>query len=579
MRLPRITLDRRAALAVLGALTLLAIAPAAGGATVPRVRVPFPQADGTLTPYTFELGYPLMMLVYDSLMWRDPRGVPRPWLARSVTHRGDTVVVHLRRGVRWQDGVPLTAADVVFTYRYMATHPHPRFTPELADLVDVEATGPGTVVFRLRAPSLGFEDQPLADVPIIPQHLWQGLPTGQLAPAGLPIGSGPYRLASYSPKSGYRFLANQHYFRATPAVREIDVPIIHDAQAMFDSLANDTADAVPLELAPDELDSVSGNLGVKVVTGDNYTGTVLLLNTAATPFDSPANRVAVAEAIDQQAIAAAIGAGGESRLVIPADRGMIDPASPWAPPRPLRSYAPNDARVQLVGQGEPPITVLAPDNDPRALAAGQQVVRQLVAIGARAGLRSVTPGELDRAVGVNGYSPSYQAAIWSTPDLVSEDPSFLDALFGPPLRTPLNYSGYSSASFDAAAAAVEGAATPASRRRAVARELSVLAREVPAVPLYFTRGAYAYRPSVYDGWVYVKGTGILDKQSFLGAGAGPAAAAAAAPPPGAVGSGQDSGASVLLYFGIGIACVLALAVAWRLYASRSVGRARSRSRR
>jgi peptide/nickel transport system substrate-binding protein len=568
MRLPPIVRDHRATLAVLGAVAALAACPPASGAAVARVRIPFPQADGTLTPYTFELGYPLVMLAYDSLMWRDAHGTPRPWLARSVSRRGDAILVRLRPGVRWQDGAPLTAEDVVFTYRYMATHPNPRFTPELGDLLDVEQTGPDSVLFRLRSPSLGFEDQPLSDVPILPQHLWQGLPSDRLAPAGLPVGSGPYRLVSYGPKAGYRFLANPRYFRGAPAVREIDIPIIHDAQATFDALANGTVDAVPVELTPGEVNQVSRDLGVRVATGDTYTGTVLMLNTASSPFNDPGTRRAVAEALSQDAIAAALG-GIESRhLVVPADRGVLDPASPWAPRQPLRSYAPDAARVKLAEQGEPPIVVLAPNNDPLRLAAGEQVVRALVAVGARATLKAVTPAALDREVGVNGYAPTFQAAIWTTPDLVSEDPSFLGALFGPPLRNPLNYSRYSSSAFDSRSAAVDAAPTPAARHRAVDAELALLARDAPAVPLFFTRGSFAYRTDVYSGWVYVKGTGILDKQSFLGARAARQAVPAPSNPAGAV-SGQDSGANILLLFGIGIVGLLAIATAWRLYARRS----------
>ncbi|HWF52491.1 MAG TPA: ABC transporter substrate-binding protein [Solirubrobacteraceae bacterium] len=568
MRLPSLVRRHRATLAVLAALAVFAACPSSGGATVSRVRIPFPQADGTLTPYTFELGYPLVMLAYDSLMWRDAHGNPRPWLARSVTRHGDTVVVRLRHGVKWQDAVPLTAADVVFTYRYIATHPHPRFTPELNDLADVEQTGPDTVVFRLRSPSLGFEDEPLSDVPILPQHLWQGMPADRVAPPGLPVGSGPYRIVSYSPRTGYRFIANDKYFRGAPTVREIDVPIIRDAQATFDALANGSVDAVPAELTPDEVGQVSRDLGVRIATGDTYTGTVLMLNTAGPPFASVGIRRAVAEALDQQSIAASLNGATGGTLVLAADRGMLDPHSPWAPPQSLRTFAPDAARIKLAEQGEPPIVVLAPNNDPLRLEAGQQVVRALMTVGARATLHPVTPAALSRDVGVNGYQPSFQAAIWTTPYLASDDPSFLDALFGPPLRTPLNYSGYSSLAFDSLAAAVAAAPTPALRRRAVGRELALIARDAPVVPLFFTRGAFAYRPEVYNGWVYVKGTGILDKQSFLSAATRTKPAPVPTNPPGAV-AGQDSGLSTFVLFGIGIACLLAAAGGWRLYVRRS----------
>jgi peptide/nickel transport system substrate-binding protein len=116
-------------------LTLIALAVAvlAGGLSAPGagaaapeakvVRLPLPQYDGTLTPYSFELAYPLVTLVYDTLLWRDADGVPQPWLARSVkrSNGGRRLTVRLRRGVRWHDGRPLTANDVAFTLRFVAT--------------------------------------------------------------------------------------------------------------------------------------------------------------------------------------------------------------------------------------------------------------------------------------------------------------------------------------------------------------------------------------------------------------------------------------------------------------------------
>jgi peptide/nickel transport system substrate-binding protein len=565
---PRLIVKRHpGVLAALSAIAVCAASPSLSGASIARLRIPFPQADGTLTPYTYKLGYPLVTLVYDTLMWRDARGIPRPWLARSVRRSGDRVIVRLRRGVRWQDGAPLTAADVVFTYRYVATHPHPRFTPTLSDLVDVEQAGSETIVFTLRSPSLGFEDQPLSDVPILPRARWEGLPADRLAPPGLPVGSGPYRLVAYDPSSGYRFLANPAYFRGTPTVKEIDVPIIRDAQATFGALRDGRVDAVPVELTPQAVDQIGGDLGVRIVIGNTYTGTVLMLNTAAAPFNAVGARRAVAGALDPDPIAAAMGTLPSGPVAISADRGLLDPGSPWASRRSLRTFRPDTARVTLAELGEPPLVILAPNNDPIRLQAGREVVRALRAVGARATLDAVAPDALARAVGVGGYRPSFQAAIWTTPALASYDPSFLGALFGPPLRTPLNYAGYASAGFDRLAAAVAAAPTPALRHRAVADELAMLARDAPVVPLFFTRGAFAFRPRAYDGWTYVKGAGILDKQSFLPSGANRQARGAPASPAGAL-PGQDSGATTLLLFAVGIAGLLALAGAWRLYPRR-----------
>jgi hypothetical protein len=89
--------------------------------------------------------------------------------------------------VRW------TPTTWPFTFGFVAQRFHPRFTAELGDVEQVQATDRLSVTIDLRRPSFGVDDQPLADLAILPRHLWQGLRAGQEAPSGLPVGSGPYR--------------------------------------------------------------------------------------------------------------------------------------------------------------------------------------------------------------------------------------------------------------------------------------------------------------------------------------------------------------------------------------------------
>jgi len=50
----------------------------------------------------------------------------------------------------------------------------------------------------------------------------------------------------------------------------------------------------------------------------------------------------------------------------------------------------------------------------------------------------------------------------------------------------------------------------------VAAELRLLARDLPVIPLVFPPGSFAYRPSAYEGWTFVEGSGIFEKRSFVG---------------------------------------------------------------
>ncbi|MDP9441544.1 MAG: ABC transporter substrate-binding protein, partial [Actinomycetota bacterium] len=325
--------------------------PAAGqapGAQAALVRLPFPQDDGSLTPYTFELGYSLMTLVYDTLLWRDKDGVPQPWLAKAVETSADgrRVTLRLADGVKWHDGTTLTSADVSFTFQFVAAHPHPRFTAEVSSVERVETPDPTTAVVVLRQPSPGFLDQPLADLPILPQHVWRNLAPGTLAPEGLPVGSGPYRLVEHRPRELYRFEANNEYFRGRPAVGVLEVPVIDSPGETVDALARRKVDVIPVSL-PEDLAKRADALSVEVEEGTSYLGTVVMFNLRSPPFDRGEVRQAVSAALDLTRITRAVG------NAVPADRGYLHPESPFASQDPLHRHDAAAARAVLGGLAEP----------------------------------------------------------------------------------------------------------------------------------------------------------------------------------------------------------------------------------
>lgn len=500
------------------------------------MRLPFPKYDGTLTPYTFELGYPLVTLVYDTLMWRDAQGVARPWLARSVksTGGGRRLTIRLRRGARWQDGRPVTAADVAFTFDFVARRFHPRFTPQLSDVSRVVATGSRTVTIDLRRPSLGFYDQPLADLPILPRHLWQRLAPGAVPP-GPAIGSGPYRLTRSGRRTGYSFRANRSYFKGRPRVARIRVPIIREEARTYSALQQRKVDMLPVSLPETATEQLADAFGITVRKGPSYSGTALLFNLRRAPFNRLSARTAAASSLELERVVKNVGPA------VAADRGYIHPGSPWAGSARLQRLDLAAARRAFAKLRLPPIRVLAPDNDPVRLEAGRQVTLALSRAGAEARLTTLSRAKLGRAIGENGSRASFEAAIVSTPPLASYDPDFLRRTFGSDTRdAPLNYGGYRSRAFEALADRVASAPERGARRRAVAAELSLLARDLPAIPLFFSEGTFAYRPAIHNGWVFVKGTGILDKQSFLAGGS------SSSPARSSDGGGETGGSSNFL---------------------------------
>jgi peptide/nickel transport system substrate-binding protein len=140
-------------------------------------------------------------LIFEGLTTTDDYGDIVPDLAQSwrVSSDGLEYVVMLRQDVLWQDGMPFTATDVVFTMDLMGD---PRF-PGPANLhnfwqtVEVDQLGDYVVRFRLTQPLASFTDQ--LRVGIVPEHVLRGVSVDQLDrhPFNLsPIGTGPYQIES-----------------------------------------------------------------------------------------------------------------------------------------------------------------------------------------------------------------------------------------------------------------------------------------------------------------------------------------------------------------------------------------------
>jgi peptide/nickel transport system substrate-binding protein len=163
-----------------------------------------------------------------------PTDAVEPWLAESWTRSGDgqTYTLKLREGLRFSDGVPLTSADVLFSFRAVYD---PAVKSTLADTVtvggkplEVSAPDPSTVVIRFPepfAPGLRVLD----NLPILPRHkLEAALEAGSFAtawPSGTAAGElaslGPFVLAEHAAGQRLVFTRNPQYWRKDDRGRQL----------------------------------------------------------------------------------------------------------------------------------------------------------------------------------------------------------------------------------------------------------------------------------------------------------------------------------------------------------------------
>jgi len=186
-------------------------------------------------------------LIYNGLLGRDGRGDPVPDLAESwtVEQGGAVYRFRLRDGVTWHDGARFSAADVKFTFEELLLKLHARTKASMGDaLAGIDAPDERTVVFRFKRPYAPLLLQlDATEAPILPRHVYQGSDP-QANPANAnPIGTGPFKLASYRKGAEIRLARNAAYFRKPlPYLDEVVMRIIPDAGTQVLALENGEVD-------------------------------------------------------------------------------------------------------------------------------------------------------------------------------------------------------------------------------------------------------------------------------------------------------------------------------------------------
>ncbi len=137
----------------------------------------------------------------------------------------------------WQDGKPLTAADVAFTFNYIINNELGMFTDYINFIDKVEATDATHVVFtcsKAKANMLGLW------IPILPEHIWSKVKPSEVEnkfknPPPI-IGSGPFQTVEWKKGEFLRMEANKSYWRGAPKVDEVIFQMYQNQDTMAQDL-------------------------------------------------------------------------------------------------------------------------------------------------------------------------------------------------------------------------------------------------------------------------------------------------------------------------------------------------------
>ncbi|MGH9182299.1 MAG: ABC transporter substrate-binding protein [Acidimicrobiales bacterium] len=498
--------------------------PAAGPTRPTRLTVGVPLDVGPLNIFVSN-DSALNELVYDQLLAPSPYvEEPQPWLAESIEAVDpSTWELTLRDDVVWHDGEPFTADDVRFTMEYFKVAPSGTFThhvSEVPTISQVEVLGEHAVRLSCGFPCPDLGRVTLAFIPILPEHVWKDV-TEQTKRTDLPVGTGPYRLVSYSATGGYRFEANEDYFGGRPQVAELVMPIIEDPSATFTALRTGEIDAAARRVAPELLEDFSRRDDIEVVKTSPLQFLELRLNYQRAPFDVPELRHALSLAVDRRELLDSV-LLGQGR---PATQGYPHPDSPWTKPDLSTPFDREEAISVLDGlgyddgdgdgvreasDGRPlAFTVKVNGAEPTHVRAAQLVAEHLEAVGVGLDVVTLDAGavadlfksrDFDMAVstiGAHGVADPTQfimshrsGYLWDAPEIAYPE---WDALFEEWRATT----------------------TIETRTPVLFRMQELFNRQPTSIPLVYPDEHWAFRPAAFDGWVESPSYGIVHKWSFL----------------------------------------------------------------
>ncbi|MGW9630306.1 ABC transporter substrate-binding protein [Agromyces sp. NPDC055520] len=208
-----------------------------------------------------------------------------------------TYEIDLREGATFQNGEPVTADDVVFSYERVMSPDTGGFFAGFIDFIDtVEAVDEDTVRITTDYPFALFNER-LGVVKIVPKALVEADPE---AFGALPVGSGPYSLVSATPNEAVVFERYDDYNGPRPALAAgMNWNLLGDPAARVTAMSSGTIQAME-DVPYIDIDALKATADVETV--QSFGLLFMMFNTKMEPFDDPRVRQAFFYALDMDKI-------------------------------------------------------------------------------------------------------------------------------------------------------------------------------------------------------------------------------------------------------------------------------------
>jgi peptide/nickel transport system substrate-binding protein len=445
-------------------------------------------------------------LIFNSLVELDEHRIPRGDLADTwETPDPVTYVFHLRSGVKFHDGRPLTSADVKYTFDSILNGSVT--TSKRGSLRLVKSIGTpnaATIIIHLSEPNGGF----LTD---ICRPAFGVVPAGSGSEvAGHPVGTGPFRFVNAQQDDNVVLERNADYFKTPAKIEQVQFRVVPEAVVRALELRKGTADLEMSSLAPDMIPVLrqQSSLEVTEQPGTNYAY-------VAFNFDDPI----LARRDVRQALALSTNREEIIRYLYRGQARLADgplPSNSWAyePDIARYGYDPQQAERLLDSAGFPRNAenggmrvklTLKTSTDESTRLLGAVLQEQWRKVGVDLELQSMEPATLGSEIARGNFQLYTLRWIGA-----NNDPEFYEFAFSSKRFPPMggNRGHYRNSEVDALLDQARVESDREKRRELFGKVQKIIAEELPYLSLWFMDNVSVHRKRIRD--VRISASGDYD---------------------------------------------------------------------
>jgi peptide/nickel transport system substrate-binding protein len=352
-------------------------APTAASASAPHssssvLRVWADTSFSTFNPFLayFQADLNVLGNIYPTLTTIKENGQPAPYLATSWSVSPDklTWTFTIRSGLKWSDGVPITARDAAWTFN-LIMHNSVAGTANgalVANFASVTAPSATTLVITTKKPEANmlYVSNPITGIPIVPEHIWaKDVPhLGSFKNMNFPVvGYGPWIATGYVPNQYATLTANKNFYMGAPKYKTLIIQYFTNGDAAVAALRSGQLDEID-NLTATQYEALKSDKNITLYPSVSNAWTAVELNPGARTQSGqrfgngspalldPRVREAIELAINKQELVSKVWDG----LAV-AGSGYLPPAYPqwqWTPPASEQlTYDPAKANQILTAAG------------------------------------------------------------------------------------------------------------------------------------------------------------------------------------------------------------------------------------